>query len=291
MGCIIAVERDYFFDIGGFDTGLQIWGGENIELAFRVWQCGGLVETIPCSRVGHVFKQFYGRFGKKEFILQKNSMRVAEVWMDGMKKYFYGCSRIYEFNRVGFTKEEKKSLEERRNIRKRLKCKNFEWYMHNIIPRMEIPPMEAVWYGEVMNMDTHACFEMKDDYYIGITYQCFVHRIMPQNFFHITKDGLLKFKDKCVRVIYPNLLLGVMECPEKNYERFSVWTVEPRGHNYGRLKVSYKHSNGKVDTWCVLQVTNVLTPHKKEQMPQARECEKDERFSNWEFTHRFDYTV
>lgn len=61
-------------------------------------------------------------------------MRVAETWLDGMKKFFYASHMIYEFKRTGFEPEEYKSLQERQALRRRLKCKNFEWYLYNVVP-------------------------------------------------------------------------------------------------------------------------------------------------------------
>ena len=43
VGCALAVQKKYFLTIGGFDEGMNVWGGENIELAIRNWLCGGRV--------------------------------------------------------------------------------------------------------------------------------------------------------------------------------------------------------------------------------------------------------
>lgn len=36
IGCAFATDREFFFEIGSYDDGMDIWGSENVELAFRV---------------------------------------------------------------------------------------------------------------------------------------------------------------------------------------------------------------------------------------------------------------
>jgi len=80
---------------------------------------------------------------------------VAETWMDGMRKYFYASTRVYTFKRAELSDpDEIASLEERKRLRQRLKCRNFEWYMYNIIPEVAVPPMNAVLYGEIKNSNS-----------------------------------------------------------------------------------------------------------------------------------------
>lgn len=129
-GSLFAIRKDEFWRLGGYDTGLGVWGGENTELALKVWMCGydgkgpaGRIVVVPCSPVGHVYRvnnkwdgrwppkqpdYVWNRYGlqQKGFnytkngapadpfgqIVVRNNMRILRVWMG---RDHYATKRYY----------------------------------------------------------------------------------------------------------------------------------------------------------------------------------------------------
>ena len=90
-GGLFAINRKFFYDIGMYDPGLEIWGGENFEISYKLWMCGGGMLFVPCSRVGHVYRlEGWGGNPPPEYVPSnpsfRNYLRVIEVWWDDWKK-------------------------------------------------------------------------------------------------------------------------------------------------------------------------------------------------------------
>ena len=51
-GGLFAIDRSYFYKIGSYDTEMSYWGGENVEMSFRVSY--GLTPVVTCIELSSV---------------------------------------------------------------------------------------------------------------------------------------------------------------------------------------------------------------------------------------------
>merc|ERR1719433_2234447 len=88
-GGIFAMRKDWFEQLGLFDPGMLEWGGDHVELTFKSWRCGGRIEIVPCSRIGHLFRDPEHRPYEVEVMqVVRNYARLARVWLKDHIHYF-----------------------------------------------------------------------------------------------------------------------------------------------------------------------------------------------------------
>uniref|UniRef100_A0A9J8C6D8 Polypeptide N-acetylgalactosaminyltransferase n=1 Tax=Cyprinus carpio carpio TaxID=630221 RepID=A0A9J8C6D8_CYPCA len=141
IGCFV-VDREYFEEIGLLDEGMEVYGGENVELGIRVWLCGGSVEVMPCSRIAHIERAHKPYTEDLATHVRRNALRVAEVWMDEFKSHVYMAWNVPQQDSgidIG-------DIRERKALRERLHCKPFNWFLKNIYSEMRTYT-ETIAYG------------------------------------------------------------------------------------------------------------------------------------------------
>lgn len=125
-GGIFAVRKDFWNSLGFYDTGMIGWGGDHVEATFKVWRCGGFIEVVPCSRVGHLFRAPSSRpYPVEVNQVVRNYARLARIWYDEHLESFFAVKPEARSMDIG-------DVSEQLALKEKLKCKSMNWYLDNV---------------------------------------------------------------------------------------------------------------------------------------------------------------
>lgn len=195
-GAVVNVQ--FFKDLGGFDLGMKIWGGENLEFPWRVWLCGGQMLHVPCSRIGHIARsQPYSFPNGRMETENHNYKRAVEVWMDEYKEYVYLANPLIETSEAG-------DFTDRLELKNSLQCKPFKWFLHNVWPELLTYKEHTQAWGWVKNSaaGVEVCLD-NDDYLFSVANPVKVKPCVGSvvtQLFALTEDNVFRSVLQCVVV-------------------------------------------------------------------------------------------
>ncbi|KAK9540275.1 hypothetical protein VZT92_002737 [Zoarces viviparus] len=223
-GGLFAIERDFFFELGLYDPGLQIWGGENFEISYKIWQCGGQLLFVPCSRIGHIYRLqgWQGNpppahIGSSPTL--KNYVRVVETWWDDYKDYFYASRPETLTLAYGDISDLKRFREEHR-------CKSFKWFMEEIaydIPQhYPLPPKNVEW-GEIRGFESSYCIDSMGHTNGGNVEIGPCHRMGGNQLFRINEANQLMQYDQCLTRGGDNSAVIITHCDQNQHNEWKYF--------------------------------------------------------------------
>ena len=213
------------------------FAGGNMDLSFRVWMCGGSVQIMSCSRVGHVFNPHslsilhsntdhlnitYSIISKsKQHEEQADMKLVAELWLNKFTYLFHNSLRVSS----AYTAEQYMMLERERSILRQLKCHSFSWYLDHVPPRHGVSilpglPFVTRLFGQLKLAGTTLCLT-----YVGSRFtllECSLYTAGQQ--FTYNTDNHLRLAENCVS---HNVFRDSLEQDQCTDREERVWLFDP----------------------------------------------------------------
>lgn len=278
-GGLFAIDKDFFYKMGSYDSSMNIWGGENLEMSLRMWLCGGRIEIAPCSHVAHLFRKSSPYSFEKDVatVLYTNLARVTEVWMDEYKNFFYQLNIVAK---NALSSLNQTTLEERKKLKKQLNCKPFSHFLDTVWPEHFLPA-EDRFFGQIRSKENEECIQRPTNRAAnGITTgpigrvdteTCSIEVYSPQLFVY-TKKGFIMSDDSVCMDVSESPFSGspvmMIACSELSRQR---WLVHPEtgkiSHLNSKLCLSLERKSMKSlileicsqsTTWMLVPV-NLLT--------------------------------
>lgn len=138
-------------------------------------------------------------------IMDRNDMRVAEVWMDDYKTLFY--------NARGLHGKDFGDVSERRALRAKLKCHDFKWFLEHVHPDKFVPEIHPKYHGILSDPQRQQCLDNMQNNRGGPVglYGC--HGQATQRW-QMGSNGYLMHDDMCLEPVASVVVTQCMQAPD-----------------------------------------------------------------------------
>lgn len=163
-----------------------------------------LSRSLPFILKLHLLRHPYDFPGGSGSVFARNTRRAAEVWMDEYKGLYYDAYPPAKYVPYG-------DISERTELRKRLGCRPFSWYMANVYPELKAPLMSNGIGGDVLSKHgairqtaehEGLCLDTMGHHHQPLghlsLYQC--HGQGANQDWEVTSTGLFKHGKLCITV-------------------------------------------------------------------------------------------
>jgi len=77
IGCALAVHRELYDDLRGFDPHMRIWGVVDLDFSLKCWLMGHSILHDPEARIGHRFRDRFDNYDVPVECILVNKLRMA----------------------------------------------------------------------------------------------------------------------------------------------------------------------------------------------------------------------
>jgi len=119
----------------------------------------------------------------------KNTRRTAEVWMDEYKRFYYAARPMARGANYG-------SIKARKELRERLQCKSFKWYLENVYPELQVPESQDISFGELKQ--GKKCLDTLGSQAGGTVGMFDCHGQAGNQEWALTKTNFVRHRDMCL---------------------------------------------------------------------------------------------
>ena len=288
-GGLYLINRQYFIDMGEYDLEMQIYGGENLEISMRIWQCGGKIAMHPCSHIGHIFRT------RTPYVIKhwtsRNLARAGRPWMDEYFHIFLSYKKNINLNDLNNFIG---NIDDRINIRNKYQCKDFKWYINNVLP-LSRGFIKERWNsiiasGYIQNKESGYCIQIINPSYIDNDISTLKEPLALYMSKHCNglRDQLFIINEKLAEVAIP-LIIGSgqqISCLTKNNNELQVINCQ----EYNNYDMEYYvEPNLLLNSWIIKNKDNQCVTHLSNEIVGLKPCNYKDPLQNWQFQHIYQY--